>query len=248
MKIIIIFVLTVVASFCTAQQPLNIIPQPVSIQQQSGDFVLTVNTAIKYNSQQKDLKNAVNFFNQQIRNITGFVLPVNTSQPTAIQLSIEKLATIGDEGYKLDITTKGIAIKANTTAGIIYGIQSLLQTLPAIRTNATLEIPCMSITDYPRFKYRGMHLDVSRHFFGSELIKEYIDLIASYKMNVFHWHLVDDQGWRIEIKKYPKLTSVGAWRVDQTDKIWASRPQAKPGEKPTYGGYYTQEQIKTWRR
>lgn len=89
-----------------------------------------------------------------------------------------------------------------------------------------------------------MHLDVSRHFFGPELIKEYIDLIASYKMNVFHWHLVDDQGWRIEIKKYPKLTSVGAWRVDQTDKIWGSRPQAKPDEKPTYGGYYTQEQIK----
>jgi hexosaminidase len=89
-----------------------------------------------------------------------------------------------------------------------------------------------------------MHLDVSRHFFGPELIKEYIDLIASYKMNVFHWHLVDDQGWRIEIKKYPKLNTVGSWRVDQTDKIWGSRPQAKQAEQPTYGGYYTQQQIK----
>nr|WP_246186399.1 family 20 glycosylhydrolase [Phnomibacter ginsenosidimutans] len=89
-----------------------------------------------------------------------------------------------------------------------------------------------------------MHLDVSRHFFGPEVIKQYIDLMATYKMNTFHWHLVDDQGWRIEIKKYPKLTSVGAWRVDQNDKVWGSRPQAKPGETPTYGGYYTQAQLK----
>jgi len=227
-----------------AQQPVNIIPQPVSIQQQLGIFILTGNTTIQYNPQQKDLKKVVDFFNLQIRKIAGFVLSVNISRPTTIQLTIEKLATIGDEGYRMEITSKGVTIKANTTAGIIYGIQSLLQTLPPIRTNAKLEIPCMNITDYPRFKYRGMHLDVSRHFFGPELIKEYIDLIASYKMNVFHWHLVDDQGWRIEIKKYPDLTATGAWRVDQTDKNWGSRPQAKPDEKPTYGGYYTQEQIK----
>jgi len=244
MKIKLIFILSLTATICIAQRPVSIIPQPVSVQQQPGNFILTGNTAIQYNPQQKDLKKVVDIFNLQIINITGFVLPVNTIKTTSIQLSIEKLATIGDEGYNMNITSKGITIKANTRAGIINGIQSLLQTLPAIRTNVTLEIPCMRITDYPRFKYRGMHLDVSRHFFGPELIKEYIDLIASYKMNVFHWHLVDDQGWRIEIKKYPKLTSIGAWRVDQNDKIWASRPQAKPGEKPIYGGYYTQEQIK----
>ena len=236
--------LSLTATLCVAQQPVNIIPQPVSIQQQPGNFILTGNTAIHYNPQQKGLKKVVEFFNLQIRNTTGFVLPVNTIKTTSIQLSIEKLAPIGDEGYHMNITSKGITIKANTTTGIIYGLQSLLQTLPAIRTNAILEIPCMSITDYPRFKYRGMHLDVSRHFFGPELIKEYIDLIASYKMNVFHWHLVDDQGWRIEIKKYPKLNTVGSWRVDQTDKIWGSRPQAKQAEQPTYGGYYTQQQIK----
>ncbi|MCH5687865.1 family 20 glycosylhydrolase [Niabella sp. W65] len=89
-----------------------------------------------------------------------------------------------------------------------------------------------------------MHLDVSRHFFGPEFIKEYIDLIASYKMNRFHWHLVDDQGWRIEIKKYPNLTKTGAWRVDQNNLVWGVRPQAKPGEPATYGGYYTQDQVK----
>jgi hexosaminidase len=89
-----------------------------------------------------------------------------------------------------------------------------------------------------------MHLDVSRHFFSADVVKQYINLMAMYKMNTFHWHLVDDQGWRIEIKKYPKLTSTAAWRVDQNDKVWGSRPQAKPGEAATYGGYYTQEQVK----
>ena len=222
-----------------AQQTVNIIPQPVSIRQQSRVFVLSANTSIQYNPQQKELKPIVDFLNMQIKHIAGFILPVNTSKPTIFQLSIEKLAVIGDEGYGMDVHPNKITIKANTKAGIIYGIQSLLQTLPAIRTNARLEVPCMSITDYPRFKYRGMHLDVSRHFFSPEFIKEYIDLMASYKMNTFHWHLVDDQGWRIEIKKYPNLTATGAWRVDQTDKIWGSRPQAKPGEAATYGGYYT---------
>lgn len=244
MTIKFIFLLNFAVTLCAAQKKVNIIPQPVSIQQHSGHFILTGNTAIQYNPQHKDLKMAINLFNQKVRTIAGFVLPVNMIKATTIQLNIEKLPTIGSEGYNMNITSKGIVIKANTTAGIIYGIQSLLQLLPVIRTNALLEIPCMSITDYPRFKYRGMHLDVSRHFFGPDFIKEYIDLLASYKMNVFHWHLVDDQGWRIEIKKYPNLTNTGAWRVDQTDKIWGSRPQAKLGEEATYGGYYTQEQIK----
>lgn len=137
-----------------------------------------------------------------------------------------------------------VVIKANSYGGIFYGLESVLQTLPQVRTNAALKVPCMQVNDYPRFKWRGMHLDVSRHFFSAEMVKEYIDLMATYKMNTFHWHLVDDQGWRIEIKKYPKLTETGAWRVDQTDKIWGARPQAQPGEVPTYGGYYTQEQVK----
>jgi hexosaminidase len=102
----------------------------------------------------------------------------------------------------------------------------------------------MQITDYPRFKWRGMHLDVSRHFFSPDVIKEYINLMGSYKMNIFHWHLCDDQGWRLEIKKYPKLTQVGAWRVERPGKIWGDRAPAKAGEVPGYGGYYTQEQVK----
>lgn len=227
-----------------AQQQASIIPQPVSIQYSNGSFVLNSNTAILYNVKNALIKPAVDFFITSVKNISGIQLPVNSAKASIIEFALEKNETIGNEGYTLDVTPKKITIKANTNAGIVYGIQSILQTLPAIRTNAKLEIPCMSITDYPRFKYRGMHLDVSRHFFGPEFIKEYIDLIASYKMNVFHWHLVDDQGWRIEIKKYPNLTTTGAWRVDKNDIIWGSRPQAKPGEAATYGGYYTQEQIK----
>lgn len=112
------------------------------------------------------------------------------------------------------------------------------------KTAIEMVIPAVQISDEPRFAYRGMHLDVSRHFFPKEFIKRYIDLIAFNKMNTFHWHLVDDQGWRIEIKKYPKLTEIGAWRVDRPGKIWGERKAQKEGEKATYGGFYTQEDIR----
>ncbi|MFZ1799899.1 MAG: family 20 glycosylhydrolase, partial [Chitinophagaceae bacterium] len=135
-------------------------------------------------------------------------------------------------------------IIANTKAGIVYGMQSLFQTLPQIRTNAAMEIPCMDVLDYPQFKWRGMHLDVCRHFFSPDMVKEYIDLMAAYKFNTFHWHLTDDQGWRIEIKKYPKLTSVGAWRADRTGIPWDQCQPTQPGEASNYGGYYTQKQIR----
>lgn len=243
-KIFLFFVLSLPAVIAAQTHQASIIPQPVFIQYSNGSFVINSNTAVKYNVTQSDLKPAAEFFIAAVKNLSGIQLPVNSAKPSVIEFELEKNEVIGKEGYTLNVSPQKIIIKANTKAGIIYGIQSILQTLPAIRTNAKLEVPCMSITDYPRFKYRGMHLDVSRHFFGPDFIKQYIDLIASYKMNTFHWHLVDDQGWRIEIKKYPRLTTVGAWRVDQNDKIWGSRPQAKPGEAATYGGFYTQEQIK----
>lgn len=230
--------------FLLHAQPVSIIPLPVSTQLHTGNFTIDQNTTISYNVANKELQSAAVFLSKAVQKVSGLQLPGNANKAKSIELKIISNAGLGEEGYELQVKPSGIVISANKKAGITYGIQSLLQTLPAIRTNAKLEVPCMSITDYPRFKYRGMHLDVSRHFFGPDFIKEYIDLIASYKMNRFHWHLVDDQGWRIEIKKYPNLTNIGAWRVDHTDKIWGSRPQAKPGEAATYGGYYTQEQIK----
>ena len=157
---------------------------------------------------------------------------------------------LGTEGYEMEVTNKKIVIRANGSNGLFYGVQSLLQLLPVeIFSNKkengiSWEVPCCRITDKPRFQWRGMHLDVSRHFFPVEFIKRYIDLIAMHKMNVFHWHLTDDNGWRIEIKKYPLLTEVAAWRVDREDEPWREVTPPKPGEKATYGGFYTQDEIR----
>jgi len=237
---------TVVAKDQTvkAQQTISIIPQPVSLTPEPGNFLIDKNTSITFNPKENDLRHAANFLNAFIKNISGDVLPIDIKKSKSIILEIKKTATIGDEGYLLDVTPSTIKIIANTKTGIVYGMQSLFQTLPQIRTNAALDVPCMRIIDYPRFKWRGMHLDVSRHFFSTELVKEYIDLIATYKFNTFHWHLTDDQGWRIEIKKYPKLTSVGAWHADRTGIPDNECQPTQPGEESTYGGYYTQQQIR----
>ncbi|RYZ51710.1 MAG: beta-N-acetylhexosaminidase, partial [Chitinophagaceae bacterium] len=235
-----IFLLSVA---CFGQEP-TIIPKPVQLERGEGHFTIDKGTSLIFPQGNKDLQAAAAYLTAAIHTVSGIRLSQQAKGGKRISLRLAKTAGIGEEGYLLQVAPSAITITANTKAGIFYGIQTLLQTLPAIRTNAPLLVPIMRVKDYPRFAWRGMHLDVSRHFFSPELVKQYIDLMAAYKMNTFHWHLSDDQGWRIEIKNYPKLTSVGAWRVDQNDKVWGDRPQAKEGEKPTYGGYYTQEQIK----
>ncbi len=240
-KWILVLLISVPMMLC-AQKP-AIIPQPVSLQFTAGNFIIDGQTSVNFSKTDAALQQAASFFRTTIYDISGINLPFHAGTKKIIELKFISDTSLGDEGYMLHITPAGILISANKKAGIFYGMQSLLQTLPAIRTNAALSIPCMDIKDYPRFKWRGMHLDVSRHFFGPEFVKEYINLLASYKMNTFHWHLVDDQGWRLEIKKYPLLTQVGAWRVDETDKVWGDRPQAQQGQPATYGGYYTQEQV-----
>src|SRR3546814_675558 len=135
------------------------------------------------------------------------------------------------------------------SSDLFYGMQTLMQLLPPeignkrFVTKPSWEIPCVRITDFPRFQWRGLMLDVSRHFFPVPFVKKYIDQLSKFKMNVFHWHLTDDQGWRIEIKSLPKLASVGAWRVPRTG-LWWERQPPQPGELPRYGGYYTQEEIR----
>jgi hexosaminidase len=209
-----------------------------------GTFTIDANTVIQFNAADTRLKATADYLNSQISRISGITLSFNKPSSKNIYLTLSKLPAVSAEGYALDVQTSGIRIKATDPAGLFYGIQSLLQTLPQVRTNALLTVPSMEVRDQPRFKWRGMHLDVSRHFFSVDVVKQYIDLMAMYKMNTFHWHLVDDPGWRMEIKKYPKLTSVGAWRVNQNDKVWGARPQAQPGERADYGGYYTQAQLK----
>ncbi|AOM76934.1 glycoside hydrolase family 20 protein [Pedobacter steynii] len=239
-----VLILLCIGSHGFTQQKVSIIPQPVSLLLLEGDFVINNETVIHLEGDKKELKPAAAFFQSYINGISGYHLLLKKRTSNAITLKLINNPLIGTEGYTLTVGKDGILIAANARAGIIYGMQSLFQTLPQVQTNRELKVPAMEITDYPRFKWRGMHLDVGRHFFSADMVKAYIDLIAAYKINTFHWHLVDDQGWRIEIKKYPALTAVGAWRVDQTDRPWDIRPQAIPGQEATYGGYYTQEQIK----
>lgn len=141
------------------------------------------------------------------------------------------------EGYTLSVSKKGISIEAATEAGLFYGIQSFIQLTPLTGT----KIPFVEITDYPRFAYRGLHLDVSRHMFPVEFIKKYIDLMAKHKFNRFHWHLTDDQGWRIEIKKYPKLQQIAAYR---NGTVIGHAGHSNKYDTVRYGGYYTQEEVK----
>lgn len=243
-KTIVIAILFVCPFFVSGQTAVNIIPKPVKMEQQTGYFVIDKSTVIQFKGSSHELQVNANYLSAAIKSLTGLKLAVNTDDEKVIELGIAKIEGIGEEGYQLRVSESTISLKANTGKGIFYGIQSLLQTIPQVRTNAKLKVPCITVTDYPRFGWRGMHLDVSRHFFTSDMVKEYIDLMAMYKMNVFHWHLTDDQGWRIEIKKYPKLTQAGAWRVERRGKNWGDREAAKPGEEAGYGGYYTQEEIK----
>jgi hexosaminidase len=238
------FLLLLACPLTLFAQQVSIIPQPVDLKLNEGNFSIDKNTTVQFNTSQAALKPAVDFFLNAVKDISGIALHQNKPAAKKVEFILAAQTAFKPEAYSLTVTPSLIQIKASSYAGIFYGIQSVLQTLPQVRTNAALQVPCMQINDEPRFKWRGMHLDVSRHFFSADVVKQYINLMAMYKMNTFHWHLVDDQGWRIEIKKYPKLTSTGAWRVDQNDKVWGSRPQAKPGEAATYGGYYTQEQVK----
>jgi hexosaminidase len=236
--------LWMIPCFLSAQQPIHIIPEPVHLVAGEGQFVIDGSTSLIFKSREKDLRHAADFFNSYVKNISGNTLRLNRKKDKPIELEIKSTPGIGEEGYLLEVTPESIHITANTKAGIVYGMETLFQTLPQVRTNAALAVPCMKVEDYPRFRYRGMHLDVCRHFFSPDMVKEYIDLLATYKFNTFHWHLCDDQGWRIEIKKYPLLTAVGAWRADRTGIPWRESQPTQQGEPQTYGGYYTQEQIR----
>ncbi len=236
---------------------LNIIPKPESVRILPGNFTLGEGTILLITGVDTDLvKNAISL-SRIIRFARGPVImneEIKESKAITsfVELSITpKTDPLAREGYKIKVTKNKVTITSGGGPGLFYGIQTFLQMLPSEVcdpvTRSTFnnwKIPCCEIKDKPRYPYRGMHLDVSRHFFPKEFIKKYIDLISMYKMNTFHWHLTDDHGWRIEIKKYPKLTEIGAWRVDRENLPWMERPVPGPGEKATYGGFYTQDDIR----
>jgi hexosaminidase len=197
-----------------------------------------------------DAEHVANMFTAKINTPTGFNLKAKKGTEGTIQFNLNTKTgkTLGDEGYTLDVNPKGIVVAANKPAGLFYGMQTLLQLFPKeieskVKTAGDWNVPSVSITDYPRFTWRGLMLDVSRNFFTKEQVEEYIDQMARFKYNTFHWHLTDDNGWRIEIKSLPKLTGLGAWRVKRYGHF-GDREAPKPGEKATVGGYYTQDDIR----
>jgi hexosaminidase len=233
------------------KHPFHIIPKPVSVSLEKGAFVLNGQTSVIADSKSADMA----FLLAQMLNESfgfHFVSKKETASPNEneiiLRINSRGDTSLGNEGYKMNVSSKKILLSANKPHGLFYGIQTLLQILPpsnghAQPKNISFKIPCASISDYPRFRYRGMMLDVSRHFFSKEFIKKYIDEMAKYKFNVFHWHLTDDQGWRIEIKGLPELTKVGAWRVPRNGR-WGTFREPQTGEKASDGGYYTQDDIR----
>ncbi|RTL53400.1 MAG: beta-N-acetylhexosaminidase [Sphingobacteriales bacterium] len=240
-KTLYLFLLFATKMLVAQNANIRIIPEPVKLTVQKGIFTITPKTALAV-SDKGDL-HAANFFNQYLKKYYHFQLQIKEHPtPGSITIHTKKFikAPNNPEFYSFQSKPSGIDISGNSYAGSFYGIQTLIQLLPVNITTQQLKIPIVSIEDEPRFAYRGMHLDVGRHFFSVDFIKEYIDLVALHKMNTFHWHLTEDQGWRIEIKQYPRLTSVGAYRNGTI--IGRSPGTGNDGIK--YGGYYTQQEIK----
>jgi len=243
--IALVLTLTVICSSISYAQ-VNIIPQPESVKMGVGTTILPINVSIVYATDNKniDLARSSDFLSSYL---STYYKTWTESSKKKVPPSVYRIALSVDESqntqpgsYTLDISKKGIDISGHDEEGVFYGVQSLIQLLPPHVSNNTIQIPFLTIKDHPRFQYRGLHLDVSRHFMSIDFIKKYIDYIALHKMNYFHWHLTDDQGWRIEIKKYPKLTQVGAWR----NGTIIGRYPGKGNDNEKHGGFYTQEQVK----
>ena len=215
----------------------SIIPKPLSQKIGNGSFIFNNDVAIV---SEPKLQEVSNYFTLYLKDNYNFELSNNNSTKK-ITFKIDDSIN-NDEGYELNVSKNDITIKSKHAKGAFYAVQSLIQLLPLPSDLNSFKILCLRIKDQPQFKYRGMHLAVGRHFFSVDFIKKYIDLMARLKMNTFHWHLTEDQGWRIEIKKYPKLQEIAAFRKETLIGHYNDQPHQFDG-KP-YGGFYTQEQIK----
>ncbi len=228
-----------------------IIPEPVNVVKNAGVFVLPKAITIEAGSQ-PELKQVITTLKNRLSLPTGLPVTVSNSAPAAaVRLVLNKTQNteIGKEGYQLSVSPNQIIISANQPAGLFYGVQTMVQLFPkeiesdTIVRNVRWEAPAVQITDYPRFGWRGLMFDVSRHFFTKKDVKKFIDDMVLYKFNLLHMHLTDDEGWRIEIKGLPKLTEVGAWNVKKVGYFGTFSPPA-PDEPRNYGGFYTQDDIK----
>jgi hexosaminidase len=247
-----LYVLIMIFPFCVFAQKneevstfaYNVIPKPVSVNVINGKNVLINTSTIIYSD--KQFSDQATYLKKQIQDQCGLELlvqlsPTTKTKSSIIVLKFDSISINKPEMYILSIKNNGIVITAKDIPGVVHAIQTLLQLLPLDESKKPSINPVL-IIDYPRFEYRGMHLDVSRHFFPVDYIKKYIDYLTFFKFNTFHWHLTDDQGWRIEIKGYPKLTSIGAWRDSTLIGHFRDKPARYDGIR--YGGFYSQEEVK----
>lgn len=255
MKITVFGVLTLILLIPTlvnAELEPAIIPKPTSLKRTTGEFVLPSAIVISSNSFE-DSKYAVAFLKDKLEKNTASQVKTVLGDKKAGTINFLLVSTtenqLGDEGYSLTVHRKTIIIKANSAAGLFYGVQTLLQLFPKEiergqkRLDFVWKLPCVEIRDSPRLGWRGLLFDVSRHFFTKDEVKQYIDGMVRYKYNVLHLHLSDNEGWRIEIKKYPKLTEIGAWRPKREGNFGTFDPPARDAAND-YGGFYTQEDIR----
>jgi hexosaminidase len=261
-KLVILVSVLIQAILLNAQ--VNIIPKPVTLTTGSNNAICAINTQTKIVIQHDSLQQSARFFNDYLERYLQYKLTITKIKPSTNYITLNANNNLSQpaDAYTLHSSANGVAIVGKSAKAVFYGIQSLIQLLPAEKLN-TYPIPEVTITDYPRFDYRGMHLDVSRHFFDVAFIKQYIDYLALHKMNYFHWHLTDDHGWRIEIKKYPKLTEIGAWRNGSIIGLWPGKGNESikyqvlsndvkitPANATIktdgirHGGFYTQDEVK----
>jgi hexosaminidase len=234
-----------------AARPIAIVPQPVSVKPGAGAFTVTAKTVIWTDRATAELGRRLAGY---LEPAVGFTLPVRTGAANTgnriVLVRDPRLTRLGPEGYTLEVAPGRVVVRAPELAGVFYGIQTIRQLLPpqifreARVDGASWTMPAVRVEDMPRFQWRGLHLDVGRHFMPKEFVKKYIDLLALHKMNTFHWHLTEDQGWRIEIRKYPKLTEVGAWRKETIVGRQANDPAEWRFDGTKHGGYYTQDDVR----
>ncbi|MGP1590946.1 MAG: beta-N-acetylhexosaminidase [Prevotella sp.] len=218
----------------------NVVPQPQEIKQvKSKPFMLTASTTIVSLNDSEEMRRNAQFLKEYIADACKMNLTIDSKKSTSSVILAIDSKIKNREGYSIVVNSKGIVIKGATAQGVFYGVQTLRKSLPITTVAGSVELSPVVIDDAPRFGYRGMMLDCARHFFPLDFVKRYIDLLAMHNMNVFHWHLTEDQGWRLEIKKYPELTQKGSIRqgtqVGRNDRVFDGVP---------YGGYYTQEQAR----
>ncbi|QGY47351.1 family 20 glycosylhydrolase [Maribellus comscasis] len=221
-------------------QNISVIPKPAEVSIREGSFILDSNVGLRYDKNNSEMTAIAGFFNDYLHTMYGFKLDENSTE-RPVQFKIISQLQLGKEGYLLKVNSSSVIITASAPNGLFYGLQTLKQMLPLEAKKGQLTIPSVDIKDQPRFAWRGNMLDVGRHFFPVSFLKKYIDILAMYKINTFHWHLTEDQGWRIEIKKYPLLTEISHWR-DSTIIGHAGRSNKYDGV--GYGGFYTQDQAR----